>query len=208
MLFSLSLSPYSRKQGEVASRNRKIAQRQSFCDYVTIFLIFSALISIFVALILLFLIALDAYSMQTTFTIILIILCILTVLLVLFASFTANFYFYYNQKTQSIDWMLHYGRKNAESSNYYFGKSLNREAETNETESSLIEQIWGRTLLKMVVVREKKTLQVRSSGGLEIIMLEKFELRIGKTTQKNGLQVNELLRPEIHGRAQSSNSKI
>ena len=83
--------------------------------------------------------------MQTTFTIILIILCILTVLLVLLASFTANFYFYYNANSNTIDWMLHYGRKNynAESSSYYFGKkSLNKDEENNDTESSLIEQIW------------------------------------------------------------------
>ena len=40
--------------------------------------------------------------------------------------------------------MLHYGRKtyNPETSNYYFGKSLNRDEENNETQSSLIQQIW------------------------------------------------------------------
>lgn len=128
---------------DTASRNRKIAQRQNFCDWLTIFLILTSFISILVAIILLFLIALDAWEMQTTFTIVLILLCIMTVLLVLFASFTGNFYWFYNSNSNSIDWMLHYGRKNynnSDSSNYYFGKSF-KDEENNDTESSLIEQI-------------------------------------------------------------------
>ena len=69
----------------------------------------------------------------------------MTILLILFASFTANFYWFYDSNFNKIDWMLHYGRKNfnKESSNYYFGKSLetNKNEDNNDTESSLIEQI-------------------------------------------------------------------